>query len=70
MRTERAFKTKLKVFFIIFTGLSLKQIKQTFLEGETPTLSCLKRLLYFRHYPNFLDIIPTFCIQFDNYLVE
>ena len=26
-------------FFIIFKGLSLKQIKQFFFEGETPTLS-------------------------------
>ena len=70
MRTERAFKTTLKVFFITFTGLSLKEIKQSFFEGETPTLSCLKRLLHLRHYANFLDIIPTFCIQFDNHLVE
>ena len=31
-------KMKQKAFFIIFEGLSLKQIKQTFLEGESPTL--------------------------------
>ena len=29
---------KLKSFFIISKGLSLKQIKQIFLEGESPTL--------------------------------
>ena len=31
LRTKRAFKMKPKVFFIIFKGLSLKQLKQTFL---------------------------------------
>ena len=30
---------KKKTFFVIFKGLSLKQIKQIFLEGESPTLS-------------------------------
>ena len=30
---------KLKAFFIIFKGLSRKQITQFFLEGESPTLS-------------------------------
>ena len=29
---------KQKVFFITFKGLSLKQIKQIFMEGESPTL--------------------------------
>ena len=29
---------KSKAFFIIFKGLTLKQIKQTFLEGKSPTL--------------------------------
>ena len=28
-----------KTFFIIFRGFSSKQIRQTFLEGESPTLS-------------------------------
>ena len=28
-----------KPFFIIFKGLSIKQIKHSFLEGESPTLS-------------------------------
>ena len=29
---------KSKAFFIVFEGLSLKQIKKNFLEGESPTL--------------------------------
>ena len=33
------FKLKLKAFFTIFEGLSLKQIINFFLEGESPTLS-------------------------------
>ena len=40
LRTKRAFKMKQKAFLIIFKGLSLKQIKQFFLEGDTPTLIC------------------------------
>ena len=37
---------KQKAFFIIFEGLSLKQIKKKiFVEGESPTLSHLKLLL-------------------------
>ena len=36
---KRAFKMKQKGFFIIFKGFSLKQITQTFLEGESPTLN-------------------------------
>ena len=36
---KRALKMKLKTFFIIFKGLSLKQIKQLFLEGESPALN-------------------------------
>ena len=35
---KRAFKMKQKSFFIIFEGLLLKLLKQTFLEGESPTL--------------------------------
>ena len=34
----KAFKIKQKAFFIIFKGLSVKQITQFFLEGESPTL--------------------------------
>ena len=29
---------KQKAFFIIFKGLSMKQIKETFFEGDSPTL--------------------------------
>ena len=36
---KRAFKMKQKVSFIIFKGLSIKQITQIFLEGENLTLS-------------------------------
>ena len=35
---ERAFNMKKKVFFIIFKGISMKQIRQIFLEGESPAL--------------------------------
>ena len=38
LRKKRAFKRNEKAFFINFKGLSLKQIKQIFLEGESPTL--------------------------------
>ena len=38
LRTKRAFKMKEKASFIIFEGLSLKQINKVFLEGESPTL--------------------------------
>ena len=37
-RTKRVFKMKQKAFFIIFTELSLKQIKQFVFEGESWTL--------------------------------
>ena len=37
--TKRAFKMKLKAFFINFKGLSWKQIKIIFLEGESLTLN-------------------------------
>ena len=39
LRTKRAFKMKQKTFFIILKGVSLKQIKRIFLEGESPTLT-------------------------------
>ena len=45
MRAKWAFKMKEKTFFIIFKGLSLKQIKQFFLEGESPTL--MNRLTFY-----------------------
>ena len=39
LRTKRAFKMKLKEFFIIFKGLSMKRMTQFFLGGESPTLN-------------------------------
>ena len=39
LRIKRAFKMKEKTFFIIFKGLSMKQIMHIFLEGESPTLN-------------------------------
>ena len=36
---------KKKAFFIIFKGLSIKQITQFFLEGESPTLT-IKQIEY------------------------
>ena len=39
LRTKRALKIKYKMFFIIFKGLSLKQIKQFSWEGKSPTLN-------------------------------
>ena len=36
---------KQKVFFIIFKGILLKQRKQNFFGGESPTLSCCMFLL-------------------------
>ena len=41
LRTKKAFQINQKAFFIIFKGLSLKQIKHFFLEGESLTLSIL-----------------------------
>ena len=35
LRTKRAFKMKQKAFFVIFEGLSLKQITKYFLEGKS-----------------------------------
>ena len=43
LRTKRAFKMKGKAFFIIFKGLSMKQITQFFLEGEGLTLKLKDR---------------------------
>ena len=37
LRTKRTFKMKYKAFFIIFKGLSVKQITQFFLESESLT---------------------------------
>ena len=39
LKTKGAFSIKQNLFFIIFKGFSLSQIKTTFLEGEIPTLN-------------------------------
>ena len=38
LKIERGFKKKQKLLFTIFRGLSLKQIKSTFLKNESWTL--------------------------------
>ena len=38
LENRKSFQDEKKAFFIIYEGLSLKQIKQIFLEGESPTL--------------------------------
>ena len=45
-RTKRAFKMKLKTVLITFKGLSLKQIKNLFLENESTTLSIKFKLIF------------------------
>ena len=47
LRMEKAFKMKKNIFFIIFNGLSMKQITQIFLEGESLTLKCSQWKLFF-----------------------
>ena len=39
------FRTKKKAIFIIFKGLSLKQIKSTFMEGDSSTLNNTKEAI-------------------------
>ena len=43
----------MKIIFIIFKGYSLKQIKQFFLEGESPTLRYVKGFWFFTSHPHF-----------------
>ena len=38
---EKSFKDEIKVFFIIFKGIALKQIKQIILESDTSNLVLL-----------------------------
>ena len=45
-RTERALKMKQKELSIIFKGLSLKEIKPTFFEGESASLTRNQALIY------------------------
>ena len=42
----------MKSIFVVFKGLSLTQIKQLFLEGESPTLNDLQKVTdcHFRHF--------------------
>ena len=49
LRTKRAFKMKEKAFFIILKVLSLKQIKHTFLEGESPTLKRITEVNFWKN---------------------
>ena len=44
LRTKRAFKMQEKAFSIIFKGLSLKQVKELFLKGESPNLRELENV--------------------------
>ena len=37
LENEKSFEDEIKSFFILFKGLSMKQITQAFLEGERPT---------------------------------
>ena len=46
---------KWKAFFINFKGLSLKQIKQTFLESERSTYLSYKKLYVFQFQKHLLD---------------
>ena len=52
-RLKSAIKMKYKAFFIIFKGLSLKQIKQLFLEGKSSTLRVISNIFLF-HILSFL----------------
>ena len=45
---EEAFYLKLKAFHITLKGVLLKQIKPTFLEGESPTLTTTLNLVFLR----------------------
>ena len=40
-----------KEFFIIFKGLSMKQITQKFLEGESPTLTTFSNIKFSKYLP-------------------
>ena len=46
---------KQKAFFFIFKGLSLKNIKEIFLEGESPTLKCGDAILYKTDFQKIMD---------------
>ena len=42
VENKKSFSDEIKVFFFIFEAPSLKEIKQIFLEGESPTSSTIK----------------------------
>ena len=68
---KRAFKMKQKTLFIIFNGISLKQIKQIFLEGESPNLSsfqhiCLRRRHYMLSSETCQDLLSSDNLQTSN----
>ena len=54
LRRNRAFQMKLKALFIIFKGLSIKQVKQGFLEGDSPTLRTLILMTWVSFYLFFI----------------
>ena len=62
LRTEGAFKMKLKASFINCKGLSLKQIKQILLEGESPILK--NKILFFYAFLLPLKPAPAIFYQF------
>ena len=47
LENDKSFLDEIKVFLAIFRGLLLKQIKQIFLEGESPTLIKTRYDCYF-----------------------
>ena len=73
-RTKRAFKLRQKAFFIIFKGISIKQIKQMFLEGETPTLGRINlaksflKFLFDTFDTVFMGILILFTQQFTGFV--
>ena len=62
LRTQRAFNMKLKASFINCKGLSLKQIKQILLEGESPILK--NKILFFYVFLLPWKLVPAIFYQF------
>ena len=62
LRTQRAFNMKLKASFINCKGLSLKQIKQVLLEGESPILK--NKILFFYVFLLPWKLVPAIFYQF------
>ena len=56
LRRGRAFKVKRKAFFTLFEDVLFKEIKPTFLEGESPALKQMHHMKkYFIVFYSFLD---------------